>query len=57
MKAWIRRLGLGRDRPAGAAHEAVTLHYRLRFDPQGLAPGERERLRGLAAELAREPER
>jgi hypothetical protein len=57
MRAWIRRLGLGQGRGAGPVQEAVTLHYRLRFDPAGLASGERERLRGLAAELAREPER
>ena len=28
--------------------EALRLHYRLRFDPRGLAGEERERLRELA---------
>ena len=50
---WIRRLALPEAQPL---MEAIHLHQRLRFDPQGLAPAERVRLRqlvnGLIAALA-----
>ncbi len=49
--AWIGRLKLASVPEAGALREAVQLHYRLRFDPHGLAGPERERLRQLAADL------
>ena len=55
MAHWLHR-----TRPTGSTgvdplDEAVDLHQRLRFDPQGLSPGERDRLRTLAKELSRPP--
>lgn len=48
---WLDRMA--RDGPPGldmgAAREALRLHYRYRFDPEGIARGEREALRCLAA--------
>lgn len=48
-RAWLRRLDLP---DPGAWQEVLALHERLRFDPAGLAPRERARLRHLAAGLA-----
>lgn len=47
--AWTRRVGLLASPEASRFQEALHLHYRLRFDPEGLPPAERERLRQLAA--------
>ena len=44
LRAWGAGLGPAWD-------EALGLHERLRFDPAGLDPGERERLRRLALEI------
>jgi hypothetical protein len=38
----------------GGLREALRLHYRLRFDPRGLASEERERLRELVVMNLRE---
>ena len=46
--AWTRRVGLLDSPTADRVQEALRLHYRLRFDPEGLPPAERERLRQLA---------
>jgi hypothetical protein len=51
LTAWIRRLGLLERTDAAALTEAVRLHQRLRFDPRGLPPVERERLRELVRRL------
>jgi transglutaminase-like putative cysteine protease len=50
LPAWVQRLGLGQGAQAPSVHELVCLHYRLRFDPHGLPPDERARLRRLASE-------
>lgn len=53
---WLLRL-----RPtlpdAGTLDEAITLHQRLRFDPDPAAPGEQERLEELAKQLDAEIKR
>ena len=59
VAAWLRRVlpssGLGTAGPGAAdprsaeLHEALALHQRLRFDPQGLDAAERARLRELVA--------
>ena len=51
LVAWIRRLGLLERMDGAALTEAVRLHQRLRFDPRGLPPDERERLRELVRRL------
>jgi hypothetical protein len=48
LHGWIRRLRLERAVGGETLSEALRLHYRLRFDPRGLAGNERERLRELA---------
>lgn len=50
LPAWVHRLGLGQGARAQPVHDLVQLHYRLRFDPRGLPPEERARLRRLASE-------
>lgn len=62
LRAWLARAGAGITglRPRQAELEQlVALHYRLRFDPRGLPPAQRERLdrlaRALAMTLARGP--
>ena len=47
LRAWLREAPVGED-----ARAALALHYRYRFDPRGLAPEERARLRQLAGKLA-----
>jgi protein-glutamine gamma-glutamyltransferase len=49
LRAWMRDIGAGKP-----ALELLELHYRYRFDPRGLAPGERARLRDLASSGAGE---
>jgi hypothetical protein len=51
LPTWIRRLRLDEAQGGERLLEAVRLHYRLRFDPQGLTNAERGRLRRLANEL------
>ena len=50
---WLDRIG--RDRAPGfdvvAAREALRLHYRYRFDPDGIARPDRDELRRLAARI------
>jgi hypothetical protein len=53
LQTWIHRLGLEAAPAAAPLQEALRLHYRLRFDPRGLADHDRLRLRHLAAELSR----
>jgi hypothetical protein len=50
--AWLRRVERGWDDPAALdrVREAAELHYRYRFDPAGLNPAERSRLRRLVQE-------
>lgn len=43
--AWIARLGVASDAGASELAQVLDLHYRLRFDPQGLRPAERTALR------------
>ena len=47
---WSGRMdaSLPEDPHGGALTPIARLHYRYRFDPHGLAAGERERLRGQA---------
>ncbi|MBI2161013.1 MAG: transglutaminase domain-containing protein, partial [Candidatus Rokubacteria bacterium] len=54
--AWVRRLEeAGAPRPATAPLPAiVALHYRYRFDPDGLGAGEREALRARVEAWLRE---
>ena len=50
LSAWLRRAA-GSSLLAGvrpALEELVRLHYRYRFDPQGIAPAERQALRSQA---------
>jgi hypothetical protein len=47
LRGWICRLRLERSTGGETLLEALRLHYRLRFDPRGLAEEERERLREL----------
>jgi transglutaminase-like putative cysteine protease len=56
LPAWFRRTEAAAGGPGdpGTFQEALELHLRLRFDPLGLNPGERERLRTLADALLRE---
>lgn len=56
LPAWLRRTkpAVGVSGDPGVLGEAMELHLRLRFDPVGLNPGERERLRNLAGSLLRE---
>ncbi|MCX8155416.1 MAG: hypothetical protein N3J91_02990 [Verrucomicrobiae bacterium] len=51
MRLWLERIAP--QLPAGlpAWEPVVRLHYRLRFDPRGLTPEERERLRRESAAL------
>lgn len=50
LSEWLDRVARERapGLDAGAAREALRLHYRYRFDPQGIARRERETLRLLA---------
>ncbi|MGC8990350.1 MAG: DUF4129 domain-containing transglutaminase family protein, partial [Verrucomicrobiia bacterium] len=50
-RAWLRRLSLVGTPTASLLDEALQLHYRLRFDPQGLTESDRRRLRELATQL------
>lgn len=50
LRTWRRRLGGEFNGRGAALDEMLALHYRLRFDPRGLDPAERARLRQLAAE-------
>ncbi len=51
VRAWLTRLRLlGGSGPPGL-ERALALHLRLRFDPAGLADGERQALRTLVAGL------
>jgi protein-glutamine gamma-glutamyltransferase len=51
VRAWLTRLRLlGESGPPGLG-EALDLHLRLRFDPAGLVPAERQTLRALVARL------
>lgn len=51
VRAWLTRLQLlGQGGPSGLG-EALALHHRLRFDPAGLAVGERQALRALVRQL------
>jgi hypothetical protein len=51
-RAWIDRLDLPSVRQAEPLEEALRLHNRLRFDPNGLPSRDRDRLRQLTAELS-----
>lgn len=51
LTAWQRRIRPGAPAPEEATPDAIALHQRLRFDPKGLTPDERERLRSLSAGL------
>jgi hypothetical protein len=42
LSAWLKRVAPGKY------EEALRLHQRYRFDPKGLSPAERERLRKLS---------
>ncbi|MHB1307463.1 MAG: DUF4129 domain-containing transglutaminase family protein [Limisphaerales bacterium] len=55
LSNWIRRLGPRPGPHDDALREALGLHYRLRFDPAGLAGPDRDRLRKLASDLTRNP--
>ncbi len=50
MDAWLARaeLHLAAPIPRAVGRQLLELHYRLRFDPAGLPPAERGRLRALA---------
>ena len=57
VSAWLARL---RETPGGAAlagrlEPVAALHERYRFDPRGLSPEDRRRLRDGAAALAAQP--
>jgi hypothetical protein len=55
LSAWVGRAAAALDAAARAAlAEALALHQRYRFDPQGLSAGERARLRELCRALAAE---
>lgn len=49
LDAWVTRLGVAPELRPEKLREMLRLHYRLRFNPAGLPPSERERLRMLAA--------
>lgn len=51
LRSWLRRLQAGTSVVEDSVHEALELHERLRFDPQGLTPTERDRLRTLSIGL------
>lgn len=51
--AWLARISPGLAEPQQAAlAEALRLHQRYRFDPEGLDAGDRQRLRDLCAGVA-----
>lgn len=52
LRGWINRLRLEGGDGREVLLEALRLHYRLRFDPRGLAEVERERLRELVSTAA-----
>ncbi|MBM3821505.1 MAG: DUF4129 domain-containing protein [Verrucomicrobia bacterium] len=45
LEQWLRRLGDGDRASAAELQSMLDLHYRLRFDPGGLTPPARARLR------------
>jgi transglutaminase-like putative cysteine protease len=54
LRAWLMRLPGVVDSEARPLREALWFHYRLRFDPAGLAPADRARLRELAQQYLRD---
>lgn len=52
LQQWITRLQTQLSTPqVEALKQIMTLHYRYRFDPQGIKPTERETLRALSHDL------
>ncbi len=48
LAQWIRDATRGSGSEDGPLREALELHYRYRFDPQGISPEERSKLRETA---------
>ena len=49
LSAWLTRISRESARDMADTRPLLTLHYQLRFDPAGLAPDERERLKKESA--------
>lgn len=52
--AWIARVRASADSPPAGLERLLAAHYRLRFDPRGLDPDERARLRQEAGNWLKE---
>jgi len=53
LREWSERVGEQPQAPGAALRDAVDLHYRDRFDPRGIDPTARERLRQLLDDCLR----
>jgi transglutaminase-like putative cysteine protease len=56
LGAWLERIETHLPAEAAALRALLVLHYRLRFDPLGLAPAERTTLREQAGDWLRKAE-
>jgi len=59
LSEWLRRATVDSALAAesNALHGLLRLHYRYRFDPEGLRPGDRQRLREEVGRCLEEVER
>ena len=52
LSGWVKRIETNTDlsTPAEPLKTILALHYRYRFDPDGIAPSERNKLKSLVQE-------